>query len=85
MGATAAGEMVSSYGSTFTRKGAHARLGSSGGANGNGATPDEAANDLRQAVEMVFDEDGIPRRPRFMGSDVEAEFHGLTIKRQAPR
>jgi hypothetical protein len=41
---------------------AHAWLGSSGGANGNGATPDEAIADLREAVEMVFDEDGIPEQ-----------------------
>lgn len=39
---------------------AHAWLGSSGGANGNGATPEEAVADLREAVEMVIDEDGIP-------------------------
>jgi predicted RNase H-like HicB family nuclease len=39
---------------------AHAWLGSSGGANGNGATPDEAIADLREAVEMVIDEDGVP-------------------------
>jgi hypothetical protein len=41
---------------------AHAWLGSSGGANGNGATPDEAVADLRQAVEMVFEEDGVPEQ-----------------------
>jgi len=39
---------------------AHAWLGSSGGANGNGATADEAIADLREAARMVFDEDGIP-------------------------
>jgi hypothetical protein len=39
---------------------AHAWLGSSGGANGNGATPEEAVADLREAVEMVLDEEGIP-------------------------
>jgi hypothetical protein len=39
---------------------AHAWLGSSGGANGNGATPEEAVADLREAVQMVLDEDGIP-------------------------
>lgn len=39
---------------------AHAWLGSSGGANGNGATLEEAVADLREAVEMVIDEDGIP-------------------------
>lgn len=39
---------------------AHAWLGSSGGANGNGSTPDEAVADLRQAVEMVIAEDGVP-------------------------
>jgi hypothetical protein len=41
---------------------AHAWLGSSGGANGNGATPDEAIDDLRAAVLMVLDEDGIPEQ-----------------------
>lgn len=39
---------------------AHAWLGSSGGANGNGATADEAIADLREAVRMVIEEDGIP-------------------------
>lgn len=39
---------------------AHAWLGSSGGANGNGATPEEAIADLREAVQMVLGEDGIP-------------------------
>ena len=39
---------------------AHAWLGASGGANGNGATPEEAVADLREAVEMVLDEDGVP-------------------------
>jgi predicted RNase H-like HicB family nuclease len=39
---------------------AHAWLGSSGGANGNGATPEEAVTDLREAVEMVIEEDGVP-------------------------
>jgi hypothetical protein len=41
---------------------AHAWLGSSGGANGNGATEDEAVADLREAVQMVIDEDGIPEQ-----------------------
>ena len=41
---------------------AHAWLGSSGGANGNGATPDEAIADLREAVQMVLDEDGVPEQ-----------------------
>lgn len=41
---------------------AHAWLGSSGGANGNGATPEEAIADLREAVQMVIDEDGIPEQ-----------------------
>ena len=40
---------------------AHAWLGSSGGANGNGATPDEAIADLREAVQVVIDEDGPAR------------------------
>jgi hypothetical protein len=39
---------------------AHAWLGSSGGANGNGSTPEEAIADLREAVLMVIDEDGVP-------------------------
>lgn len=41
---------------------AHAWLGSSGGANGNGATPEEAVADMREAVEMVLDEDGVPEQ-----------------------
>jgi predicted RNase H-like HicB family nuclease len=41
---------------------AHAWLGSSGGANGNGTTPEEAVLDLREAVEMVLEEDGIPEQ-----------------------
>jgi hypothetical protein len=41
---------------------AHAWLGSSGGANGNGATPEEAVADLREAVQMVLDEDGVPEQ-----------------------
>jgi len=41
---------------------AHAWLGSSGGANGQGATPDQAITDLREAVQMVIDEDGIPEQ-----------------------
>jgi len=39
---------------------AHAWLGSSGGANGNGATAEEAFADLREAVRMVIEEDGVP-------------------------
>jgi len=39
---------------------AHAWLGSSGGANGNGNTPEEAIADLREAVRMVLEEDGVP-------------------------
>jgi predicted RNase H-like HicB family nuclease len=41
---------------------AHAWLGSSGGANGNGATPEEAVADLREAVQMVLAEDGVPEQ-----------------------
>jgi predicted RNase H-like HicB family nuclease len=41
---------------------AHAWLGASGGANGYGASPDEAIADLREAVQMVIDEDGIPEQ-----------------------
>ena len=39
---------------------AHAWLVSSGGANGNGSTPEEAVADLREAVQMVLEEDGVP-------------------------
>jgi predicted RNase H-like HicB family nuclease len=39
---------------------AHASLGSSGDANGYGATPEDAIGDLREAVEMVLEEDGVP-------------------------
>lgn len=39
---------------------AHAWLGSSGGAHGNGATMDEAIEDLREAVRMVLEEERIP-------------------------
>ena len=39
---------------------AHAWLGSGGGANGNGSTPEEAVADLREAVQMVLEEDGVP-------------------------
>jgi predicted RNase H-like HicB family nuclease len=39
---------------------AHAWLGSSGGANGNGATRDEAVTDLLEAVQMVIEADGVP-------------------------
>lgn len=41
---------------------AHAWLGSSGGANGNGPTAEDAVADLREAVQMVIDEDGIPEQ-----------------------
>jgi hypothetical protein len=41
---------------------AHAWLGASGGANGNGATPEEAIADLREAVQMVLGEDGVPEQ-----------------------
>lgn len=41
---------------------AHAWLGSSGGANGHGATAEKAIADLREAVEMVIDEDGVPEQ-----------------------
>jgi predicted RNase H-like HicB family nuclease len=41
---------------------AHAWLGSSGGANGNGSTPEEAVADLREAVQLVFDQDGVPEQ-----------------------
>jgi predicted RNase H-like HicB family nuclease len=40
----------------------HAWLGSSGGANGDGATPDDAIADLREAVQIVIDEDGVPEQ-----------------------
>jgi hypothetical protein len=41
---------------------AHAWMGSSGGANGNGASLEEAVADLREAVQMVIDEDGVPEQ-----------------------
>jgi predicted RNase H-like HicB family nuclease len=41
---------------------AHAWLGSSGGANGNGETPEDAVADLREAVIMVIEEDGVPEQ-----------------------
>jgi hypothetical protein len=41
---------------------AHAWLGSCGGSNGNGGTPDEAIANLRVAVQMVLDEDGVPEQ-----------------------
>jgi len=46
---------------------AHAWLGSSGGANGHGATA-EAVADLRAAVCMVIEEDGVPAQPGFSRS-----------------
>jgi predicted RNase H-like HicB family nuclease len=39
---------------------AHAWLGSSGGANASGDTREEALASLRDAVQMVLDEDGVP-------------------------
>ena len=49
---------------------AHAWLGSSGGANGNGATPEEAVADLREAVQLVIDEDGVPEDIRSLDLEV---------------
>jgi predicted RNase H-like HicB family nuclease len=49
---------------------AHAWLGSSGGANGNGVTPEEAVADLREAVQMVIDEDGVPEDIRMLDLEV---------------
>lgn len=49
---------------------AHAWLGSSGGANGNGATPEEAIADLREAVQLVIDEDGAPEDIRTLDLEV---------------
>jgi len=49
---------------------AYAWLGSSGGANGNGATPEEAVADLREAVQMVIDEDGVPEDIRMLDLEV---------------
>jgi len=43
---------------------AHAWLGSSGRANGNGSTQEEAIADLRKAVQIVIEEDGIPAQLR---------------------
>ena len=39
---------------------AHAWLGSSGGANAYGDTREEPLARLREAVQMVLDEDGVP-------------------------
>ncbi len=48
---------------------AQAWLGSSGDAKGNGATPDDAIAGLRQAVQVVLDEDGVPEQlGRSLGS-----------------
>ncbi len=41
---------------------APAWLGSSGGANGNGSSAEEAVADLREAVQLVIDEDGVPEQ-----------------------
>ena len=49
---------------------AHAWLGSSGGANGDGATPEEAVADLREAVRMVIEEDGAPEDIRTLDLEV---------------
>lgn len=43
---------------------AHAWLGSIGGANGSGATQEEAIADLSAAVQMVMAEDGVPPQLR---------------------
>jgi predicted RNase H-like HicB family nuclease len=42
----------------------------SGGANGNGATPEEAIADLREAVQLVIDEDGAPEDIRTLDLEV---------------
>jgi len=39
---------------------AHASLPDGGGANGEGQTREEAIADLREALMMVFEEDGVP-------------------------
>jgi hypothetical protein len=39
---------------------AHAWLGSSGGASGDGTAAEEAIADLREAVSLVIEDDGIP-------------------------
>jgi len=49
---------------------AHAWLGSNGGANGNGATNEEAVADLREAIQMVIDEDGVPEDIRTLDLEV---------------
>ena len=49
---------------------AHAWLGSSGGAHGNGPTPEEAVADLREAVQMVIDDDGVPENIRTLDLEV---------------
>jgi hypothetical protein len=52
---------------------AHAWLGASGGANGNGMTPEDAVADLREAVQMVIDEDGVPEQ---LCAEVSAQVSG---------
>jgi predicted RNase H-like HicB family nuclease len=49
---------------------AHAWLGASGGANGDGDTPEEAVADLTEAIRMVIDEDGAPENIRTLDLEV---------------
>jgi predicted RNase H-like HicB family nuclease len=39
---------------------AHADLGPLGGANGEGETREEALLDVREAISLVFDAEGVP-------------------------
>lgn len=39
---------------------AHADLGPLGGANGEGGSRDEAIADVREAIALVFEVDGVP-------------------------
>ena len=49
---------------------AHAWLGSSGGANGNGPTAEAAVADLREAVQLVIDQNGMPEQIRMLDLEV---------------
>jgi len=49
---------------------AHAWLGSSGGANGNGPTAEAAVADLREAVQLVIDQEGMPEQIRTLDLEV---------------
>lgn len=44
--------------------------GRAGEANGHGATPEEAIADLREAVQLVIEEDGAPEDIRTLDLEV---------------